>query len=87
MAEARATAKADKEWAEADRLRDAVAAAAWTLQTHQPVQNSKRINRLTSAPNRLIATRCQAVLLLERATRNEQEPVLTTDLANPHERA
>ncbi|MBL7012771.1 MAG: cysteine--tRNA ligase [Kiritimatiellales bacterium] len=32
MAEARATAKANKDWAEADRLRDAVAAAGWTIQ-------------------------------------------------------
>jgi len=32
MAEARATAKANKDWAEADRLRDTVAAAGWTIQ-------------------------------------------------------
>ena len=32
MAEARATAKANKDWAEADRLRDAVAAAGWIIQ-------------------------------------------------------
>jgi len=32
MAEARASAKANKDWPEADRLRDAVAAAGWTIQ-------------------------------------------------------
>ncbi|MBI9020236.1 MAG: cysteine--tRNA ligase [Verrucomicrobia bacterium] len=32
MAEARVAAKANKDWAEADRLRDAVAAAGWTVQ-------------------------------------------------------
>ena len=32
MAEARAAAKANKDWAEADRLRVAVAAAGWTIQ-------------------------------------------------------
>jgi len=32
MAEARVAAKANKDWAEADRLRDAVAVAGWTIQ-------------------------------------------------------
>ncbi len=32
MAKARATAKANKNWAEADRLRDTIAAAGWTVQ-------------------------------------------------------
>ncbi len=32
MASARVEAKKNKDWAEADRLRDAVAAAGWTIQ-------------------------------------------------------
>jgi len=32
MADARTTAKTNKDWAEADRLRAAVSAAGWTIQ-------------------------------------------------------